>query len=87
QLTPAKFFSSFTPRYSENIVFILERCLIKVIEAYSNNPLGNFDIKILKGNYQDLKRLRVGKYRVIFEDDGDQMSIYEIKHRQEVYNG
>ena len=60
--------------------------IIKTIEAYSDNPSGKFDLKILKGKYEDMKRLRIGNYRVIFEDNGTTMSIYEIKHRQEAYN-
>jgi mRNA interferase RelE/StbE len=61
------------------------KMILKAIEAYAENPSGNFDEKVLKGKYEDLKRLRVGNYRVIFEDDGNTISIYEIKHRQEAY--
>jgi len=39
----------------------------------------------LKGKYAEFKRLRVGKYRIIFDDDGKVMVIYEVKHRQEAY--
>ncbi|MBI5102689.1 MAG: type II toxin-antitoxin system RelE/ParE family toxin [Nitrospirae bacterium] len=60
--------------------------IIKTIEAYAKNPSGNFDLKTLKGKYEDLKRLRIGNYRVIFDDEGRIMSIYEVKHRQEAYH-
>lgn len=60
--------------------------IIKTLEAYSRNPGGKFDMKILKGKYGELKRLRAGNYRVIFDEDGNIMSIYEIKHRQEAYH-
>ena len=33
-----------------------------------------------------MKRLRVGKYRILFEDDSEVMSVYEVKHRQEAYS-
>jgi mRNA-degrading endonuclease RelE of RelBE toxin-antitoxin system len=46
----------------------------------------SLDIKTLKGKYGTFKRLRVGNYRVIFEDDGRILLIYEIKHRQEAYH-
>jgi mRNA-degrading endonuclease RelE of RelBE toxin-antitoxin system len=62
------------------------KMIIKMIEAYAENPSGNFDIKILRGKFENLKRLRIGNYRVIFDDYSDIMSIYEIKHRQEVYH-
>jgi mRNA-degrading endonuclease RelE of RelBE toxin-antitoxin system len=56
------------------------------IEAYAADPTGKFDVKVLKGSYGDFKRLRVGRYRIIFDDNGDIMLIYEIKHRQGAYN-
>ena len=60
--------------------------LVAAIEAYAADPDGNFDVKVLKGSYGDFKRLRVGRYRIIFDDEGNIMLIYEIKHRQEAYN-
>jgi mRNA interferase RelE/StbE len=59
--------------------------IIGIIEAYAENRGGTFDVKILKGKYSEFKRLRVGKYRIIFDDDGKVMVIYEVKHRQEAY--
>ncbi|TVM00165.1 MAG: type II toxin-antitoxin system RelE/ParE family toxin [Candidatus Brocadia sp. WS118] len=59
--------------------------IIKAVEGFSRNPFGNFDIKILKGEHAKFKRLRIGDYRIIFEDDKVNMWIYEIKHRQEAY--
>jgi mRNA-degrading endonuclease RelE of RelBE toxin-antitoxin system len=44
------------------------------------------DIKTLKGKYGAFKRMRIGNYRIIFEDDGHILLIYEIKHRQEAYH-
>ena len=60
--------------------------IMEGVEAYAENPEGRFDIKVLRGKHGDLKRLRVGKYRIIFEDSGEEMLIYEIKHRQEQYH-
>lgn len=56
------------------------------LEAYAADPQGNFDVKVLKGKLGDMKRLRVGKYRILFEDDNEVMSVYEVKHRQEAYS-
>ena len=61
------------------------RLIINRIEAYANNPSRHFDIKLLKGKFEDLKRLRVGDYRIIFDEDNHVLFIYEIKHRQEAY--
>jgi mRNA interferase RelE/StbE len=59
--------------------------IVTEIENYASNPSGNFDIKFLKGNLETFKRLRVGNYRIIFDDNQNIVNIYEIKHRQEVY--
>ena len=63
------------------------KMILEAIESYAQKPSGNFDIKILKGSYGELKRLRVGKYRIIFDDVGKILFVYEVKHRQEAYNG
>ena len=60
--------------------------ILAALENYAGNPKGNFDVKVLKGKYAVFKRLRVGDYRVIFDDDGSVMSIYEVRHRQEAYH-
>ncbi|MBF0520621.1 MAG: type II toxin-antitoxin system RelE/ParE family toxin [Nitrospirae bacterium] len=57
--------------------------IIRTIETYAEKPNEKFDVKILKGKFGDFKRLRVGTYRIIFENDEMNMYIYEIKHRKE----
>jgi len=59
--------------------------ILSAIEDYAENPSKRHDIKILKGNFEKLKRLRVGNYRIIFDENLFVISIYEIKHRQEAY--
>ena len=60
--------------------------IIIAIEDYADNPAKHHDIKILRGSYEELKRLRVGNYRVILDENLIVINIYEIKHRQEAYN-
>ena len=60
--------------------------IIKEIERYAQNLNDYFDIKYLKGPFGDLKRLRVGNYRVIFDDENSTLSIYRVYHRQEAYS-
>jgi len=64
----------------ENAVHIINK-----IETYAENPRAEFDLKILKGKLASFKRLRVGNYRIIFDEDGRVLYIYQIKHRQESY--
>jgi mRNA-degrading endonuclease RelE of RelBE toxin-antitoxin system len=60
--------------------------ILGAIEAYAANPRGAFDIKALKGKLGDIKRLRVGKYRILFDDEKEVMSVHEVKHRREAYS-
>ena len=62
------------------------RMIVAAIEDYALNHGHQHDIKILQGQFQDLKRLRVGNYRVIFDEDMIVINIYEVKHRQEAYH-
>jgi mRNA interferase RelE/StbE len=59
--------------------------IIQTIEEYAENPRGRFDVKILKGKMALFKRLRVGNYRIIFDENHNVLHIYQIKHRQESY--
>jgi mRNA interferase RelE/StbE len=59
--------------------------IVRAIEAFADNPSGAADIKALRGKHGGFLRLRVGDYRVIFEVEGDIVSVYEVKHRQEAY--
>ncbi|MCX7049981.1 MAG: type II toxin-antitoxin system RelE/ParE family toxin [Candidatus Sumerlaeota bacterium] len=60
--------------------------IVHAIERYADEPQGVFDVKILKGQYGQFKRLRVGNYRVIFDAQNNIMFIYEVKHRQGAYH-
>ena len=62
------------------------KMILSVIEEYSQNPGNRYDVKILKGKFEDLKRLRAGNYRIIFDENHVVINIYEIKHRQEAYH-
>mgnify|MGYP000951962110 CR=1 FL=1 len=59
--------------------------IINGIEKYALSHLGKHDIKHLKGKFGEFKRLRIGNYRVIFDNENNIMNVYEIKHRKDVY--
>ncbi|MBI9039225.1 MAG: type II toxin-antitoxin system RelE/ParE family toxin [Bacteroidales bacterium] len=61
------------------------KMIMEGIEEYVANPSIVFDIKVLNGKFCDFKRLRIGNYRVIFDENNNIMYIYQIKHRQEAY--
>jgi mRNA interferase RelE/StbE len=66
---------SLTPETSARI--------LRKVELLKNNLSG--DIKKLT-NFTLEYRLRVGKYRILFEVEGDRVIIYRIKHRNKAYS-
>lgn len=59
---------------------------IRIIKAIEKLPNGD-DIKKLKG-HDNLLRLRVGSYRIIYTVDNGQLTIYiiEVGNRGDIYN-
>jgi mRNA interferase RelE/StbE len=58
--------------------------IVRKIERLRNDLAG--DVKRLKAfvpNY----RLRVGDWRVLFEVDGATVTIHDVRHRSEAYDG
>jgi mRNA interferase RelE/StbE len=58
-----------------------KRILLK-IEAMQDDLQG--DIKKLT-NFTPEYRLRVGTYRVLFKIDGENLTVYRVKHRRDAY--
>ena len=66
----------------------IQKVIREKLLILSQNPnLLKNNIKSLKGKYKGLKRLRVGKYRVIFEERENELVILIIRiaHRGEIY--
>jgi len=59
------------------------RRVVRGIEAMQEDLAG--DVKRLT-NFTPEYRLRVGRYRVLFELDGDKVVIYRIRHRKDAYS-
>ena len=57
--------------------------IVKQLEKMENGLAG--DIKKLT-NFTPEYRLRVGKYRVLFEVEENQIVVYRIKHRKDAYS-
>ncbi len=64
----------------------LEERILRKVESLSGIPLPNGSIK-LKGGSDNVYRIRVGDYRVIYEINENEKSvtIHRIRHRKEVY--
>ncbi len=57
--------------------------LVTKIEAMKDNL--QEDVQKLT-NFTPEYRLTVGKYRVLFEIEGEVLTIYQVKHRRDAYN-
>ena len=81
-------------KYHKNVVKFLEKIpknyakkIIEIFEELKKDPFEhNFDIKPLKG-FKNIFRLRVSKYRIIYEINENELYIYVIKadKRGDVY--
>jgi mRNA interferase RelE/StbE len=66
----------------------IQGLIIEKLDILAQNPaLLKNNIKTLKGKYKGLKRLRVGKYRIIFEEKENELIILIVRvaHRGELY--
>lgn len=59
------------------------RILLTAIEKLSRNPEA---CPLLKGEFEGLRKLRIGDYRVIFAITGNVVKIAKIGHRKDVYD-
>ena len=61
-----------------------QRRVVRAVESLRENPLRGV---ALSGEWRGLRRLRVGRYRVIYGFDGKELliSVIRVGHRREVY--
>lgn len=59
--------------------------ILEKIEDYASGIKKKYDIKLLKGDFGNFKRLRIADYRVIFDESYNIITIYEINHRGSAY--
>ena len=75
----------FKPRSLKDGRKIEKKTLARIFEkisALENDLFG--DVKRLT-NFEPEYRLRVGNYRVLFEVEDNQVVIYRMRHRKDVY--
>lgn len=80
-----KYQIGFKPGALKDLKLINKKDSYKIIEKIEDMQYGlSGDIKKLT-NFTPEYRLRVGKYRVLFEVEEGKVIIYRIKHRKDAY--
>lgn len=57
----------------------------KIYNELDNLSSGKTNVNVKKIKSSSLKRLRVGDYRILYEQIKDKIYIVNVKHRREVY--
>ena len=57
--------------------------ILKSIHRYLDHGAGN--VKALSGEFEGLLRLRIGSYRVIFDETAEMVTIHRVGNRKDVY--
>ena len=76
----------FQPKVPAEVRSINQRDAITILESihrYAETGTGR--VKPLSGEFEGLLRLRVGNYRVIFEETSDSLTIHRVRDRRDAY--
>ena len=57
--------------------------ILKALHRYAETGQGR--VKRLSGEYDGLLRLRVGNYRVLFDESADAITVHRVRHRRDAY--
>jgi mRNA interferase RelE/StbE len=75
-------YSKSSLNYLESLDFKTKNRIVKGIDRLPNKG----DIKKMKGNkIKNIFRLRVGKYRIIYQSEKEQIKIIDIDTRGDIY--
>jgi len=58
--------------------------ILKALHRYIETGIGR--VMPLSGEFEGLLRLRVGNYRVLFDETSDSVTIHRVRNRKNAYN-
>ena len=76
----------FAPNVPAEVRSIEREAAFRILTAlhrYAEN--GEGDVKSLMGEFEGMLRLRVGSYRVVFEEAEDTIHVLRVRDRRDVY--
>ncbi len=76
----------FSPTAKSDVRAIEKSAAMRVLTGlHRYAESGQGDIKALEGDLAGLLRLRVGEYRVLFDETGDAVKVHRVRNRREAY--
>jgi mRNA interferase RelE/StbE len=58
--------------------------ILKALHRYIETGQGN--VKPLSGEFEGVRRLRIGDYRVLFDETVDAITIHRVRNREDAYH-
>lgn len=76
----------FSPYVQSDVRAIDRENAMRVLNAlHQYAETGHGDVKALEGDLAGLLRLRVGDYRVLFDETSDSIHVHRVRNRREAY--
>ena len=86
---PADFVVRLTPSFQrdlEALAALVQEKILKAIHRLESNPFGSPPtIKKLKGKGVGQWRLEIWPYRVRYDIQGENVVLYRVRHRKDIY--
>lgn len=76
----------FEPNVPAEVRAIEREIAMRILVAlHRYAQTGEGDVKPLSGEFAGLLRLRVGNYRVLFDETADTITVHRVRDRREAY--
>lgn len=77
---------SFLPNVADEIRAIEQNAALSILHAiHRYADIGEGHVKALTGDFAGLMRLRVGRYRVVFEQTDGTIIVHRVRDRKSAY--
>jgi mRNA interferase RelE/StbE len=87
---PAKFTVQITPSFRrdlEDLPAAHQKRILDALHELETSPFGSPKVKKLKGKGIGQWRLEVWPYRVRYDVEGQEVVLYRVRHRTNIYRG
>lgn len=88
---PVRFIVQLTPSFQRDLEALprsVQEKVLRELKRLENNPFGPPPhIKKLKGKGAGQWRLEVWPYRVRYDVAGQEVALYRVRHRKDIYRG